>query len=216
MLLHGHPYMQKRRAVIDDLALEQKATRSAFAESGLDRQLLSGLPRLKAHVPPGASAGYLAGWSGEPVDDWRIRGRDMWWDALVEAPRRTRYTGEDTSYWDFADALMWLDRVRGNREDFTKWWLDEVQAAQIPRTWLRWAMTMLQARTKVTEGNAVDAQHATYLSDSDLFLSADVRFMTALKVIQGFSPVRIAEPRLVKTPLNASPLDNIAAALDEP
>jgi hypothetical protein len=196
MLLHDHPYMKKRRALIDDLALEQKATRSAFAESGLDRQLLLGLPQLKAHVPPGATAEYLAGWSGEPVDDWRIHGRDIWWDALVDAPRRTRYTGEDTSYWDFADVLMWLDRVRGNREDFTKWWLEEVRAAQVPRTWLRWAMTMLQARTKVTGGNAVDAQHATYLTDSDLFLSADVRFITALKIIQGFCPVSIAEPGL--------------------
>ena len=67
----------------------------------------------------------------------------------------------------------------------------------MPRAWLRSIVHWVQLETKVGAGNPRDAQHAAYLLDADVFVTADRRFHRVLELLRPWCPVAFAEVRLV-------------------
>lgn len=155
----------------------------------------------------------LPGWSGEPVQAWRVITRFYYWYQLVTVAGRAIVTREDTTAADWVGAYLDLRRLAADAEDFTKFWLDEVELERMPRNWLRWAVDLMQNDTKITAGNPVDTQHATYLLDCDLFLSADARYIRTLQQVGEDAPFSFAEPRLVNGDSAVPILERILAAL---
>jgi hypothetical protein len=166
-----------------------------------------------AGVPPDATAEYMAGWDGTPVAEWRLRNRDIWWHALVTVYGRALFTKEHTTYADWVGAYVDLRSIRQNPESFTRLWLEEIDVRAVPRAWLRWAISSAQVTQKVTPGNPIDSQHTAYLVDCDLFLTSDVRFHHALKVVATHAPIPVGEPCLVAHDSQRSVIDRIIAGL---
>ena len=126
---------------------------------------------------------------------------------------RAVLTKEDTTFADWVGAYVDLVRLRSNPEDFTQFWLHDVDRDAVPRNWLRWAVNLVQSGFKITRGNPADEQHSSYLLDCDLFLSADAKYISVLEIVREDSPFRIAEPRLVSGDHSLPILDRIEAAL---
>jgi len=120
------------------------------------------------------------GWDGDRIEAWRFEGANVWWRGLVTEPRRARRVGGDTTYADWAGASLDLDMVGRNRPDFNRFWYYEVSADSMPRAWLRSMVHWVQLETKIGVGNPRDAQHAAYLLDADIFVTADRRFRRVL------------------------------------
>ncbi len=162
---------------------------------------------------PNTPETYLAGWSGEPVEVWRIMLRDYYWFQLSVLAGRAVITKEDTTAADWVGAYVDLPRLRASREDFTQFWLKDVEREYIPRNWLRNAVGIAQFSFKVTPGNPADEQHSSYFLDADLFLSADTRYISMLNLVREDAPFAFAEPRLVNGDRNISVIERLAAAI---
>jgi hypothetical protein len=54
------------------------------------------------------------------------------------------------------------------------------------RNWLRWAVHFAQRASRIGKGNPVDGQHAPYLFDADLFITADKRLARMNKRLSRF------------------------------
>jgi len=106
-------------------------------------------------------------------------------------------TREDTTYADWVGAFVDVSAMTGSRSTFTRFWFDEVDRLAMKRNWLRWACGMAQHSFKITKGNAYDSQHAAYLPDCDVFLTADQRYAAALKDVRAATPFNICEIYLV-------------------
>ena len=65
-------------------------------------------------------------------------------DTLAQAPIRTAFTGEHTTYADWVGAYVNLTGLRRSRRDFGYLLLYEVGEKQMPRAWLRWAVDFAQ------------------------------------------------------------------------
>jgi hypothetical protein len=72
------------------------------------------------------------------------------------------------------------------------------------RNWVTWAIGWAQMQRKVEVSGAADAQHSAYLSDCDVFLTADKRFAYALNVVANQAPAPIATTCLVSRERTAS------------
>jgi hypothetical protein len=159
----------------------------------------------------------LSGWSyGAPadgqVDPWRVDNHLVYWDALrTYLPRLQE--GKDTTIADWIVGHIWLQRVLNDPADLTRFWLHEVEAARMPRNWLRWAVTMTQNFSKINKGSPVDVQHASYLPDCDIFVTGDKRFATALNTVREQAPFPMAETRIVTSTSGEPMLDELAAVL---
>jgi hypothetical protein len=162
---------------------------------------------------PDTPAAYLAGWSGEPVEIWRIMLRDYYWFQLSILAGRAVVTREDTTAADWVGAYVSLPKLRASREDFTKFWLEDVSLEFIPRNWLRNAVSIAQFDFKITPGNPADEQHSAYLLDADLFLSADFRYISMLNLVREDTPFTFAEPRRVNGDRNIPVIERLAAVV---
>lgn len=160
----------------------------------------------------GQPAEIVAGWDGQRIEAWRAESALTWWSALVTRPRQARRILADTSYADWAGVWLNLDAIALNREQWNRFWYHEVEAAAMPRAWLRSALPWVQLQTKLGTGNPRDAQHAAYLVDADVFITADRRLHQGLEVIRDWGPVTFAETRLVTG--TGSIGDALGAALD--
>ena len=128
------------------------------------------------------------GWTGEPVEPWRVAGLSAFLDSL-----NTR--GHPIFDWiggeiDFASILAQPSSL----ENF---WLREVERGRMPRCWVRWATETLQQHHKVSDGTPCDAQLGTYLIDADRFLSADKVFVNIANRCRAESPVDMALAELI-------------------
>lgn len=63
---------------------------------------------------------------------------------------------------------------------------------------------------KITDGNPVDAQHAAYLPDCDVFLSADKNFVKVAGRIAAAAPAPVGQVRQVVW----TPADDIVDAIE--
>ena len=171
------------------------------------------LTALTATPGSGNPGGYLPGWDGEPVEGWRVSLRVLFWHQLAVVPGRAIFSKEDTTFADWVSAYINLSQLRSSPEDFTKFWLYDIDRDALPRNWIRWAVNFMQLEFKVTPGNPADEQHSTYLVDGDLFLSADARYVSVLKLVREDSPFDFAEPRLVSGDRNLRILDRLEVVL---
>ena len=112
-------------------------------------------------------------------------------------PRHARYSGDDTSYADWAGVWLDLDLVRRNRGSFNRFWYVEASAKAMPRVWLRAVVPWVQTEMKVGTGNPRDAQHAAHLLDADLFITADSALRRVLERVRAWSPFAFAETGVV-------------------
>jgi predicted nucleic acid-binding protein len=205
-----YDYEMREAPLRDYLVDHQKKDRDSFLQSDFQVGPLTGL---MITADPNASDAYLAGWSGEPVEFWRLLLRDLYWHQLSVIAGRAVLTREDTTTADWVGAYADLSKLGNDHEDFTRFWLKDVDRTNIPRNWLRCAVRTAQAYYKITPGNPADEQHSSYLFDCDLFLSADSRYISTLEFVRESSPFNFAEPRLVNGDRNIPIVDRLEAAI---
>ncbi len=98
-----------------------------------------------------------------------------------------------------------------SRAEFTQFWFESVQRPALRRCWLRWAVAHAQTLTKISAGNPRDAQHASYLLDCDLFMTADRRYAQTLQLVADVAQFTMAKVLLV----SRKPSDPIVPAISE-
>lgn len=205
-----HDYEMRQTSEREYLIGLQKMDRDNLLQSDFKMGPLTGLMISASADTPDV---HLAGWSGQPVDFWRIQLRDLYWHQLSVVAGRAGITREDTTTADWVGAYVDLPKLRSDREDFTQFWLEGVDISNIPRNWLRCAVRVAQTHYKVTPGNAADEQHSSYLFDCDVFLSADSRYISTLRFVQESAPFVFAELRLVSGDRSISIIDRLEAVL---
>lgn len=126
-----------------------------------------------------------SGWSGMPVEPWRIDALNVFEVALNTAghPSIDWVSGE-------LDTQLMLYQY----EELTQFWLHGVDLASMPRHWLRWAFEFLQRLRRVTDGSPVDTQLGTYMVDADFFVSADKTLIWIASQCRRDAPFKLAEP----------------------
>jgi hypothetical protein len=205
-----HDYEMRQRAESEYMVRRQREQRTQMLQANFGVRPLTAI---LATPSPDAPDWYLAGWSGDPVEMWRIECRDIYWHYLAVVGGRSFWTHEDTTFPDWIGAYVDLTKLRASRADFTRFWLHDVALQAVPRNWVRWAARLAQTTVKVTGGNPADEQHSSYLVDCDVFLSADARYVSVLELVRSDAPFPIAEPRLVSGDRAVPVLDRIAAAI---
>lgn len=201
--------LREKDAEIEEV---QAARIAVLKESDLDWTALDSY----VEPSPGVPAWYLDGWpEGKRVQEWRVATRDVAWEALARAPLRRLARYEDTTYADFVGASVDLSALRADRADFTRLLFEEVELDHMPRWWLRWATDAAQAVIGgKTGGNPRDAQHASYLLDCDLFVTADRRFEKALSLVQKAAPFAMARVLLVRRGREEAVVPAIARSME--
>jgi hypothetical protein len=153
----------------------------------------------------GEPKGRLSGWAGGQVEAWRLSSSGLWWSALVENPR--------LAYHDWLAPFLDLQVVASDEASFNSLWLYEVDVAELPREWLRWAVMLLQSVRQVTAGTPGDNQIATYVYDCDLFLTGDKAMVAILDRVRPHAPKPVAQARRLRP--NIDPVDQVKTVLDE-
>ncbi|MQS37323.1 hypothetical protein FFZ77_17335 [Streptomyces katsurahamanus] len=188
----------------------QKEQRERLREARFD---LRDLSRITMSPSEETTAEQRTGWrTGERIAAWRPYNQEVYWRAFATG-RRSVLTHEDTTYADWVGARVDLRAMCAAREDFNRFWLYEVEAAHMPRNWLRWAADTVQADMKVTGGNPVDCQHASYLPDCEVFLTADKNFLRVLDRIAEEAPVPVGRARRVAPAAHDGIVEAIEATL---
>lgn len=204
-----YEYEMRRMALHDTYVRYERSQRTEMIRTNFEVRPLTALT---ATSGPASPQTYLPGWSGEPVEPWRVTSRILYWHQLVVVGGRAVLTKEDATIADWVGAYVDLSHLRSSPEDFTKFWLYDVNRDAVPRNWLRWAVNLVQSGYKIGSGNPADEQHSSYLIDCDLFLSADTRYVSVLETVREDAPFNFAEPRLVSGDRNIPVLDRLDAA----
>jgi hypothetical protein len=76
----------------------------------------------------------VPGWSGDPVEPWRITCRYIYWYHMATIAGRATLTKEDTTFADWVGAYVDLSRLKSNPRDFTQFWLYDVNREAAPAT----------------------------------------------------------------------------------
>lgn len=108
-------------------------------------------------------------------------------------PGRERPSGGDTTLADWLHPWVRSDLIARDRESWNRLWYYEVEAKRVPRNWMREVIPWAQLEPKVAEGNPRDMQHASYLFDADVFVTADRRYKAALELVRPLAPVDFAQ-----------------------
>jgi hypothetical protein len=132
------------------------------------------------------------GWNGERIEAWRFENAVYWWTHLCEPGRRS-----DTTPLDWAGPWLKINMIRRDRPGWNCFWYHEVAPAELPRNWIRTTLPWAQLATKIGPGNPRDAQHAAYLFDADIFITADRRFARVLDLLRSETPAKFAEVRII-------------------
>ncbi|MGV9456753.1 hypothetical protein [Streptomyces sp. NPDC003635] len=188
----------------------QKEQRERVREARFD---LSDLSRITMSPSAETTAEQQAGWApGEKIAAWRPYNQEVYWQAFATW-RRALITHEDTTYADWVGARVDLRAMCASRETFNRFWLYEVERALMPRNWLRWAADTVQEDMKVTHGNPIDVQHASYLPDCDVFLTADKNFLRVLHRVAEQAPIPVGRAHRVTPGAHNGIVEPIDAAL---
>ena len=134
------------------------------------------------------------GWNGERIEAWRFENAMYWWTHLCEASRQ-----RDTTPLDWAGPWLKTNVIRRDRRSWNCFLYHEVSAIELRRSWIRTSLPWAQLATRISGGNPRDAQHAAYLFDADIFVTADRRFAKVLDVLRSDAPASFAETRLVSS-----------------
>jgi hypothetical protein len=205
-----HRYQQDQKPTHDHIMGRQRFQRTQMLETKFE------LPDLTAMIATAddPALGQLAGWDGSATALWRLQlGQLSWYQLGVIGPR-ARMTGEDRTMTDWVEPYVDLRKLRRDPDGFAAIWLDQARIEDVPRNWLSWAVEVVQWTQKIGSGNPADAQHAAYLLDCDVFLSADKRYVAALERVRSDAPFKFATTRLVSADRSTSVASRIAAALE--
>ncbi|HEY9309237.1 MAG TPA: hypothetical protein VIP82_15650 [Microbacterium sp.] len=148
---------------------------------------------------PAILLGREPGWDGDPFDSWRGEAMRRWWTALETK-------GPDNDW-----LAPWLDRSAIDRDGWTRFWTREVDPAGVQLSWLRWAFGHVQATRATNPGTPFDNQIATYLPESDVFVTADKGFAACIDTVRADSLARLA--RAVVVPADSRAVDGVIAQL---
>lgn len=188
----------------------QKEQRERVRDTGFN---LRDLSRITMSPSEETTVEQRAGWAtGEEIAAWRPYNQEVYWSAFA-TDRRAILTHEDTTYADWVGARVDLRAMCASREAFNRFWLYEVESAYMPRNWLRWAADTVQEDMKVTDGNPIDAQHASYLPDCDVFLTADKNFVRVLDRIAEQAPAPVGRAYRVAPAAHDGIVEAIEATL---
>lgn len=122
------------------------------------------------------------GWSGEPVEPWRLAARRQTAFALSQA---------GNPYRDWLSPFIPVDEAFTSSAAWTEFWLHLTSKTALPRHWLRWAHSFVQRFRKVSSGSPGDAQLLTYLIETDVFITADKALLQILEEIRPFAPCEL-------------------------
>jgi len=205
-----HEYLQRRRPLAEHMVAVQRLDRAGLLENQFP---IRPLTAITASLPPSPPTHPFASWAGRHFEAWRVTSALYYRHQLQVVAGSAAVTREDQTPADWVGAYVDLARMFADPSDFLKFWLVDVVLQEMPRNWLRWAMTLTQADYKISSGNPADAQHAAYLLDCDLFLSADMRYVAMLDAIKEDAPFAIAEIRRVDGDRAVPILNRIKAVL---
>lgn len=130
----------------------------------------------------------------------------MSWEAVQAAhdPRIMDGTARTTADW--LEMHLDLGKVINQPEAFTHLWFTAMDPTEVPRWWLASEVQQYQQDSKVTPSSPYDAQHASYLLDCDLFITADKSLARTLALVARDAPFLLP-------PVCTIPGDDQAAAL---
>jgi hypothetical protein len=165
------------RGLVDAAYAEAKVRRQVFDRGGMtfDRLDIASL-RARYHDADGPD---------REVELWRAEAEDYFWRQLVVSHKRGELTAEGDWLWWFLD----IDRIAANRRAWRSMWLEEIGAEDVPRNWIRTALSAIQATRKTTRGTPADNQIALYLLDVDVLMTGDTGFVDVLEAIRPQCPV---------------------------
>lgn len=158
----------------------------------------------------GQTGSQVAGWDGQRFEYWRYGVAIVWWYGLIVLPGRRAFGG-DTTLADWLGPWVRSDLIARDRESWNRLWYYETDAIELPRNWMREVIPWAQLGTKVGKGNPRDMQHASYLFDADVFVTADRRYAASLELVRTWAPVEFA--KVVRIPGTGSTVTALAAAL---
>ncbi|WNO62325.1 hypothetical protein RPQ02_40700 [Streptomyces sp. AM2-3-1] len=205
----GTPQARSTERMISTLVKEQKEQRQALLEAKFDLGDLSSLVAMPtAETDPAIRTGWR---EGDKVEAWRVEAQETYWRACLVA-RRAAITREDSTTADWVGTRVDLGKACESRLEFNRFWLYEVDRANMPRNWLRWAAGMVQASMKVTRGNPVDVQHTSYLPDCEVFLTADKNFARVLRHVAEAAPVTVGRVQRIEAPTSVG--DDVIEAIE--
>lgn len=129
------------------------------------------------------------GWRGDKIEPWRIASCDD-----------TRRAFRDSShpYAEWLSGEIDFDRALFDQHSWGRFWFYDVDRRSLPRFWIRWAFEHLQQFRTTTDGSACDSQLATYLSEADVFVTADKNFVAIGEQCRSFAPSHF--PKLHRIP----------------
>ena len=173
-------------AALGDDRLEQARIETSAARKEAE-SLGHTIHTFKWNRATGSFAVPTPGWDGQEFEAWRGFSVSSWWNELI--------LGESQTALEWLGP--WLDRraIRSDQASWTRFWTREVDAAALPREWIRWAMAEAQATRATSRGAPGDNQLATYLVDVDLFVSNDKVFVDLVDAMRPHSPAQLAEAR---------------------
>jgi hypothetical protein len=141
------------------------------------------------------------GWDGEPVETWRAATLAYYVEAWFST------TPQSTTAQEWLEPRVDLAAVLRELPSFARLLLYETEADRLPRNWLRWAFSTLQATLRASPGTPADTQIGSYLKDADCFVTADKTFVAIVRRIRDEGNVVIAEP------IRVTPSDSLDALL---
>lgn len=128
------------------------------------------------------------GWDGEPFEAWRGVGLERWRETLLT---------QKGAAWDWLGPWLSAATILSDLGSWNAFWTRETSKEYLPLQWLRWAFDIVQSTQKITNGSPVDNQIATYLPQSDVFVSSDRNFIHQIEKIRPYCPIRLGRTRLV-------------------
>ncbi len=205
-----HRYVLAGAPAREFVRATQDLQRGAYLEAGATSV---DLLHMQGELQSAKAAGFPSSWPDRTVEVWRAQVFSLYWHQLIRVPSRAVLSGEDTTYADWF--RCWVDPsiLRKNEQSFVDLVAKELEIKDVRRNWLRWAISAVQPLAKVTPGNPVDEQHAAYLLDADLFLTADKRYFAALAEVRRQAPFSFAEPRLLSGNQEVDLLERIATSI---
>lgn len=157
----------------DSYAIRQRTLQSGKQAGGTHLRHVGGMPL--AGTP---------GWSGEPVEYWRLSSLHLFQTELMVYASPVR---------EWLDNEIDVFAMMADTESMNRLWLHELAACMVPRQWLRGAFEFLQAWHKVTDGTPGDSTIATYLVEADQVASADKNFVKFVERCNAEAPFTTAK-----------------------
>jgi predicted nucleic acid-binding protein len=131
------------------------------------------------------------GWeSSDGVETWRLENAGVWTTTL----RRPKDEPFKSSI-DWMEPFLNIESMAADPKSMGHMWLYEVDRANVPVNWLRWAVRFAQTAAKLEPSGARDEQLAAYIPHADLFITNDRRFSRILEAVVEAAPTAVAAVR---------------------